>query len=99
MSNYSACLFVLTQLIGFEKIDNGEKLTLSDQVDIDALIQFKHVLQGSNIQNKLNDESSSSEMKMVDNNESFWSCNHCTYHNPIESNTCQICGLPVCANP
>ena len=99
MSNYESCIFILTQLIGFEKSDNGEKLTLPDQVEIDTLIQFRNFLQSTF---NCNDESSSPyEMKMVDNNKSFWSCNHCTYDNPIELNTCQMCALPrnVCVNP
>ena len=88
MSNYSSCIFMLTQLIGFEKSDNGEKITLPDHVDIDTLVEFKNFLQESNMKTKLNDES-------------FWPCNHCTYHNPIELKTCQMCGLPrnVCVNP
>ena len=97
MANYSSCTFILTQLIGFEKSDNGEKITLPDQIEIDTLVQFKNFLQSN-----FNDESSSpNEMKMVDNNKSFWPCNHCTYHNPIELNTCQMCALPrnVCVNP
>ena len=95
MSNYQSCIFILTQLIGFEKSDNDEKITLPDQVEIDTLVQFKHFLQDSNIiESNLNDESSSYEMKMVENNDSFWSCSHCTYNNPIELNTCQICALP-----
>ena len=103
MCNYSSCLYILTTLIGFKKSDNDEKITLPDQVDIDTLVKCKNGLQYSNIKSKLkNDESPSSyEMKMVENNESFWSCNHCTYQNPNQSNRCQICGLPrhVCLNP
>ena len=97
MCNYSSCTFILTQLIGFEKSDNDEKLTLPDGVDIDTLVEFKHFIQYSNIESN---QLSSYEMKMVDNNETFWSCNHCTYNNPIELNTCQICALPrnVCVN-
>ena len=108
MSNYSSCILILTQLIGFEKNDKDEKATLPDQVEIDTLVQFKDILQDSYMENIFNDGSSSHEMKMVENNTtvdnesdlSFWSCNHCTFHNPINSNTCKICGLPrnVCAN-
>ena len=89
MSNHSPCLFILTQLFGFEKSDNVEKITLPDQVEIDTLIQFKNFLEGNNIQSKLNDESIS-----------FWSCNHCTYTNTIELNKCEMCSLPrnVCVN-
>ena len=100
MSNYTSCVFILTQLIGFEKSDNGEKITLADQVKIDTLIQFKNALENSDIENKLqkNELSSSHEMKMIENNE-FWSCNHCTYHNTIELDTCKMCCLPryVCS--
>ena len=101
MSNYESCIFILTQLIGFDKSDNDEKITLPDGVEIDTLIQFKNFLQvGSIIESNLNDELSSHEIKMVDNNETFWSCSHCTYSNPIELNTCQMCALPrnVCVN-
>ena len=99
MSNYQSCIFILTQLIGFEKNDNDEKITLPDGVEIDTLIEFKNFLQDSNIESNLNDELSSHEMKMIDN-ETFWSCSHCTYKNPIELNTCQICTSPrnVCVN-
>ena len=48
-----------------------------------------------------NNDKSSDEMKMFENksdskinDESFWSCNHCTFHNPIDSTTCQMCGIP-----
>ena len=84
MSNYSSCMVILTQLIGFKKSDNGEKLTLPDEVEIDTLVELKNFL----------------EMKMVENNESLWPCNYCTYNNPIELNSCQMCALPrnVCAN-
>ena len=100
MCNYESCIFILTQLIGFEKSDNDEKITLPDQVEIDTLVQFKNFLQDSNIQSNLNDELSY-EMKLVDNNKPFWSCSHCTYNNPIELNTCKMCNLPrnVCVNP
>ena len=96
MCNYSSCIFILTQLIGFEKIDDDEKITLSDQVEIDTLIQFKNFVQDG----KLNDELSSREMKMVEKSESFWSCNHCTYNNSIKLNICKMCALPgnVCLN-
>ena len=94
MSNCTSCIFILTQLFGFEKSDNDKKLTLPDEVLIDTLIEFKNFIQESSIQNKLNNELSSYEMKMVENNESFWSCNHCTFNNPINTNTCQMCALP-----
>ena len=97
MSNFSSCIFILTQLFGFDKSDNDEKLTLPDEVLIDTLIEFKNFLQQCNIQNKLNDQLSSYEI-----NESFWSCNYCTYNNPINTNTCKMCALPqnvcVCVN-
>ena len=101
MSNYQSCIFILTQLIGFEQSDSNEKITLPDAVQIDTLVEFKHLLQDSNfIESILKDELSSYEMKMVDNNETFWSCIHCTFNNPIELNMCQMCGLPdnVCEN-
>ena len=94
MSNCSTCIFILTQLFGFEKNDNGEKLTLPDQVEIETLMELKNFLQHNNILSIFNDESSSYEMKMIEPNESFWPCNHCTYNNPIELNTCQMCSLP-----
>ena len=96
MSNYSGCLLILTQLVGFEKSDNDEKITLPDQVDIDTLIEFKNVIQYTNIEG-IFDGSTSYETKMNETNESnspFWPCNRCTYHNPIDSNECQICALP-----
>ena len=103
MSNHSLCIFILTQLIGFEKSDNGERITLPDQVEIDTLIRFKRdFFQDNNVESTLNHElSPSHQMKMVDKNELFWGCHHCTYHNPIDSNTCQMCTLPrnVCINP
>ena len=110
MSDYSSCVFILTQLIGFDKSDNGEKITLSDQVEIDTLVQLKNCLQYSNIQNDLNDGSSSYEVKKIKikkqqknttvgnkSNSLVWSCKHCTYNNP---STCQICGSNrnVCVN-
>ena len=96
MSNYTSCVFILTQLIGFEKSDNDEKITLPEQVEIDTLIQFKNFLQDSRYNV---DQISSHEMKMVDN-ESFRACNYCTYNNPINSSICQMCTLPgnVCVN-
>ena len=95
MSNSSSCISILTHLIGFEKGDNDEKVALPDGVEINTLVEFKNFLQvGSIIESNLNDELSSYEMKMVDNNETFWSCIHCTYNNPIELNTCEICRLP-----
>ena len=102
MSNYSSCIFILIKLIGFKKSDNGEKITLPDDIEIDTIIQFKNFLQDNKIKNKLkNDELSSSyEMKMTENNEIFWSCNYCTYNNLTQLNTCEMCGLPrnVCEN-
>ena len=49
MSNVAACMFILTQLIGFEKSDNGEKLKLPDEVEIDTLIHLRKLLQNSNM--------------------------------------------------
>ena len=103
MSNYSLCLNILTQLIGFKKHDNNdEKITLPDQVEIDALVEFKSFLQrinDKNIKNNFDNVSSSSyEKKMMANdtvdNESFWICNYCTYHNPNNFANCEMCGLP-----
>ena len=102
MSNYSSCLFILTQLIGFEKSDNnGEKITLPDQVEIDTLIQFKSFVENSS--DNVNDNNDTNNQSNV-NDTSFWACSHCTYHNPIDINTCQMCNLPhnvciLCGTP
>ena len=95
MSNDSSCIFVLTQLIGFEKSENEEKLTLPDKVENDSLFRFKNYLRDSSTSNTINDNSvsSSHEMKM-DDNELFWTCHDCKHDNPIESNTCEMCDLP-----
>ena len=101
MSNYSSCLYILTQLIGFEKLDNGDKILLPDEVEMDTLVEFRNFLQDFR-DNADHDQISSSyayEMKMVENNdtlhnESFWACKHCTYHNSNDSDTCQMCSLP-----
>ena len=89
MSNYSYCLEKLIGLIGFEKTNNGEKLTLPDQVEIDSLIMVKNELI------KIKDG-----VSLGDNNDdvkSFWSCGHCTYDNPIDSKfkICKMCNLPA----
>ena len=107
MSNYTSCIFILTQLIGFEKSDNDEKITLPDQVEIETLVQLKNFLLKSSIESKSTDESSY-VMRKIDNdtavnNEStlsFWSCHYCAYNNSINSKACQICGFPcnVCVN-
>ena len=107
MSNYSSCLFILTQLIGFELNDNGEKITLPDDVEIDTLIDFRNFVQDISKSNNMNDNTNfnddlpSYEMKMIENNDtidrqnaSFWACNYCTYHNPIDLRTCQMCAIP-----
>ena len=102
MSNYSSCIFILTQLFGFEKCDNDAKIQLPDEVEIDTLIELRKFLQYSGIERSLNEELLSYEMKMVENNNavdnesnlSFWTCHHCAYHNPINFNTCQMCALP-----
>ena len=95
MSNYSSCLCILTQLIGFEESDNDEKITLQlpDQVEIDKLVEFKQYLQDNTKSKNINDNNVPSyEMKMTQN-ESFWACLRCTYHNAIELNECEMCGL------
>ena len=109
MCNYSSCIFILTQLFGFVKCDNDTKIQLPDEVRIDTLVEFRNALQNSNIKSNLNDRQPFYEMKTIENNNTvdnvssllFWSCDHCTYHNPINLNTCQMCALPcnVCVNP
>ena len=109
MSNHSSCLLILTKLIGFEETNNGEKISLPDEVDTDTLLIFndyfmefkddKNINESSAVNNKNSNESSSYEMKMVENNDNmndnrFWSCNHCTYNNPLNSTTCLMCSLP-----
>ena len=75
MSNYSSCLFILTQLIGFELNNNGEKITLQDDVENDTLIEFKNFVQDSSNSNNVNDNTNfnddlpSYEMKMIENND------------------------------
>ena len=97
MSNYSSCIFILTQLFGFEKCDNHTKLQLPHEVENDVLIEFRNFLQDSSTESKLNDELSSYEKKLLENdaiNSSFWACGHCTYHNSMNFNTCQMCNSP-----
>ena len=92
MSNSLSCLETLTKLIGFEKTNNGEKITLPDEVEIDSLIMVRDWLiqmkdsvgLGDNYERKDNRDA-----------KSLWSCNYCTYDNPVDSETCQICGLPA----
>ena len=108
MCNSSSCIFILTQLFGFVKCDNDTKIQLPDEVEIDTLVEFRNVLRNSGIKSNLNDGQSSYEMKMIENNNtvdneskfSFWSCNHCTYHNSMNLDTCEMCALPhnVCVN-
>ena len=105
MSNYSLCIMILTKLIGFEEtiVDNNKKIVLSDEFDVDVIRTFKEYFENF-LQSKKtseNNDKSSDEMKMFENksdnkinDESFWSCNHCTFHNPIYSTTCQMCGTP-----
>ena len=81
---------------------------MPDAVEINTLVEFRNFLQDDSTESNLNDELSSYEMKMVGNNNtvengsnlSFWACDHCTYHNPMNFNTCQMCALPhnVCVN-
>ena len=89
MSNYASCLCILMELIGFEKSNNGEKITLPDQVEIDTLIVFKNFLQDSN-----DNFDNVSSYKMETDKQSSWACNRCTYYNSIDANTCQMCDLP-----
>ena len=109
MSDYSSCLLILTQLIGFNEIyiENKQKLQLPDEVEIDTLKQFKdYFIQRKNDKHSIASEQSSSyEMKMSENKDSndsktFWTCKHCTYDNSIDSSECQMCRLPsnVCVN-
>ena len=104
MCNYSSCIFILTQLVGFEQSDNGEKITLPHDVEIDTLIELKNFVEESSKSDNMNvnfNDGSSHEMKMIENNDTvvkknevFWACNHCTFRNPMDLNTCQMCGLP-----
>ena len=102
MSNRSLCILILTKWIGFEEttVDNNKKIVLSDEFDVDAIRTFKEYFENF-LQTSENNNKSSDEMKMFENksdnkinDESFWSCNHCTFHNPIYSTTCQMCGIP-----
>ena len=90
MSNYSSCLSILTNLIGFEKINNGEKIALPDEVEIDTLAMFNDYLIDFKNDDSNNDNNN--------NNETFWACSHCTYRNSIDLNACQMCGLPSKVN-
>ena len=97
MSNSSTCLEILTKLIGFKETNNSDKIQLPEKVKIDTLVKINdHFIKCNNDRNKNNDNNraalSTNETKV--DNETFWSCQHCTYHNPIDSITCQICGLP-----
>ena len=88
MSDYSSCLEILTKLIGFQETNNSEKITLADDVEIDTLMTLKNWL----IQLKGVDNVSKENYNI---GESFWSCKYCTYHNPMDVETCQICALPA----
>ena len=44
MSSHLACLEILTKYIGFEETNNGEKLTLPDEVESDSLTMLKNWL-------------------------------------------------------
>ena len=101
VSNYSLCLKILTNLIGFEEINNNEKISLADEVEIDTLITFKDCFMKFKNDRNNNEVSLSAlnKIKMVENDtadniETFWKCDECTYHNSINSTTCEICGLP-----
>ena len=88
MSDYSSCLELLTKFIGFRETHNGEKITLTDDVEIGTLMTRKNWL----IQLKGVDNESKEN---YNNGESFWSCKYCTYHNPMDAEACQICALPA----
>ena len=97
MSNYSSCLYILTQLIGFEKsYNNGAKITLPDQVEIDTLVEFKNFVENS-IEN-IDDNNDKNNQSHNNDGTSLWAYSHCTY-NPIDINTCQMCTSPrnVCS--
>ena len=80
MSNYSSSLEILIKLIGFEEINNGDKICLPDEVEINTLIVFNdYVVKFKNDRNNV---------------KTFWTCNQCTYRNQLDSATCQMCGLP-----
>ena len=93
MSNYSSCIKILTDLIGFDKINDGARIALPDEVEVDTLVEFKEYLNSKLI------DTSSNEMKMSENKEledveTFWSCSYCTFDNEIDLTTCTMCGLP-----
>ena len=80
-------------------IDDETKLSEIESATTQVLLRYDiNDESKNNDENKLSNVSSSYEKKMADNdrvdNGSFWTCNHCTYHNPINLNTCKICALP-----
>ena len=44
MSNSLSCLKILTEYFLFEETNNGEKITLPDEVEISSLRMIKHLL-------------------------------------------------------
>ena len=103
LSNYSSCMSILTTLVGFNfeqtNIDNGKKISLPDEVEVDTLVQFTQYFNAFK-SNKASqsDNESSDDMKIMDNHvntNTFWSCNRCTFHNQISSTACQMCGSPA----
>ena len=90
MSNYLSCLEILTNYIGFVETNNGEKVTLPDEVEIDSLVVVKNELIQLKDSVRLGDNNDRKDNYQV---KSFWSCGYCTYHNPIDSKKCKMCGL------
>lgn len=92
MSNYLSCITILTKLIGFDITNNGEKISLPREVEVDTLAQFKEYF--SQLKSDKTNEMKMVENKEVEDVDTFWSCDHCTFHNAIGLTTCQMCGLP-----
>ena len=92
MSDYSSSMTILTDFIGFDKINDGERISLPDEVEADTLFEFKEYL-NSKLINESPMEMKMSENKELEDVETFWSCNHCTFNNKIDLTTCTMCGL------
>ena len=92
MSNYSSCIKILTDLIGFDTINDGEKISLPDEVEVDTLVQFQEYF--IEFISASSNEMKMSENKELENVDTFWSCNHCTFNNEIYLTTCKMCGSP-----
>ena len=88
MSNSSLCMTILTDLIGFDKTNDGERISLPDEVEVDTLVQFKEDFIKSSNETKL------SENKELEDCDTFWSCNHCNVNNEIDLAACTMCGSP-----